>query len=176
MLDPTEFNPHPEDRGMDWKELPVTHRAVIPETYLDEMGHMNVMWYTHLFSQAADGLFTLFGMTLAYFEANQAGSFALEQHVRYFNEVRAGQHVTVRSRLLGRSDRLFHFMHFLSIDESDQLAATGEYIGAHVDMRIRRTSAIPRPIAELFDRLLAEHQQLAWAAPTCGAMKLRSGS
>jgi len=38
---------------MDLSSLPVLHRADIPETYLDEMGHMNVMWYTHLFSEGA---------------------------------------------------------------------------------------------------------------------------
>ena len=40
---------------MDLTALPITHRAVIPDDYLDEMGHMNVMWYTHLFSLARGG-------------------------------------------------------------------------------------------------------------------------
>ncbi len=69
--------PH-EALRMDLTALPITHRAVIPETYLDEMGHMNVMWYTHLFSLGAWGLFQLVGLNREYFEANQAGSFALD--------------------------------------------------------------------------------------------------
>ena len=44
---------------MNLSSLPITHRAVNPESYIDLMGHMNVMWYTHLFSQAACGLFQL---------------------------------------------------------------------------------------------------------------------
>ncbi|MEJ7639637.1 MAG: hypothetical protein WKF75_17105 [Singulisphaera sp.] len=40
---------------MDLNSLPITYRASIPESYLDEMGHMNVTWYTHLFSQAMGG-------------------------------------------------------------------------------------------------------------------------
>ena len=87
---------------MDLSALPVTHRAVIPDAYLDEMGHVNVMWYTHLFSQAAWGFFQMVGLTIEYFEANRAGSFALAQHFRYLKEVRLGQHVTLRSRVLGR--------------------------------------------------------------------------
>ena len=39
--------------------LPITHATVIPEDYLDMMGHMNVMWYTHLFGCATVGLFKL---------------------------------------------------------------------------------------------------------------------
>ena len=65
---------------MNLSSLPVTHRAVIPETYLDLMGHMNVMWYTHLFSEAVWGLFQRVGLTLEHFTANRTGSFALAQH------------------------------------------------------------------------------------------------
>ena len=40
------------------------------------------------------------------------------------------------------------------------LAATGEFIGAHVDMSIRRTSPLPADIAAVIDRLAAEHAAL----------------
>src|SRR5260370_24348324 len=93
--------------------LPVTQRAIIPESYLDEMGHMNVMWYTHLFSEATGGLFDRIGLTQDYFETNQAGTFALEAHVRYLKEVRVGERVTIRIRLVGRSAKRFHFLHFM---------------------------------------------------------------
>ena len=82
---------------MDLTPLPITHRATIPDAYLDEMGHMNVMWYTHLFSQGAWSLFQTVGLTRDYFQANHAGSFALAQHFRYIKEVRIGQHVTIRA-------------------------------------------------------------------------------
>src|SRR5262245_20709740 len=100
---------------MDLTKLPITHRAEIPSSYLDEMGHMNVMWYTHLFSEAASGLFQMVGLNLEYFKANQARSFALEQHFKYLKEVRLGQHVTLRSRVLGRSAKRWHSIHFMTI-------------------------------------------------------------
>jgi acyl-CoA thioester hydrolase len=156
---------------MNLTSLPVTHRAVIPEVYLDEMGHMNVMWYTHLFSCAAEGLFHSLGMTRAYFEANQTGTFALELHVRHLVEVRVGSHITMRSRLLGRSAKRFHFMHFMVLDDSATLAATEEAVGTHVDLRIRRGSPLPAHVTKEFDRLLAVHAALPWEAPVCGVMK-----
>jgi acyl-CoA thioester hydrolase len=156
---------------MDLKSLPLTWQAIIPESYLDENNHMNVMWYTHLFSCATGGLFDQIGLTMAYFEANQTGTFALEHHLRFLSEVRAGQAVTIRTRVLGRSVKRFHFMHFMIQDEGDILAATEEAVGSHVDLRIRRTSPLPRHIVEEFDRLLAEHGRLPWAAPVCGVMK-----
>src|SRR5262245_37199309 len=155
---------------MDLTALPITHRAVIPDDYLDEMGHMNVMWYTHLFSLGAWGLFQMVGLTRTYFEANHAGSFALEQHFRYLKEVRVGQHVTIRSRVLGRTAKRWHSIHFMTIDELDALAATAESVKTHVDMRVRRSSPMPPVITDAIDRLLAEHRNLDWDAPVCGAM------
>src|SRR5450755_4082794 len=112
----------PKFPPLDLSALPITYRKLIPENYRDEMGHMNVMWYTHLFSCSFEKFADQFGFNEAYFRAHHAGSFALETHVRYLAEVRIGQHVTVRSRALGRSAKLLHFMHFMTIDESGALA------------------------------------------------------
>jgi acyl-CoA thioester hydrolase len=155
---------------MDLTPLPVTHRAVIPGDYLDEMGHMNVMWYTHLFSQAAWGMFQLVGLTPEYFAAHSTGSFALAQHFRYLKEVRLGQPVTLRSRVLGRSAKRWHTIHFMTIDDAGTLAATAEVVSTHVDMTVRRSSPMPPAVTAAIDRLLAEHTRLGWDAPVCGAM------
>jgi acyl-CoA thioesterase FadM len=160
-----------QDYLMDLTALPITHRQAIPESYRDEMGHMNVMWYTHLFSQATGRLFELVGMTAEYFQANQAGTFALENHVRYLAEVLPGKEVTIRSRLLGRSAKRLHFMNFMVVAGQEVVAATGEYIAAHIDMRVRRTSPFPPPIADAIDRVLAGHARLNWEPPVCGVMK-----
>ena len=158
--------------SMDLTPLPITHEATIPESYLDAMGHMNVKWYTHLFGCATGGLFKLIGMDRDYFQTHQAGSFALAQHFSYRKEIRVGEHIVVRTRLLGRSERKFHLMHFMTKNEGHVLAATGEFLGAHIDMRERRMSPFPPPIAESLDRIAAEHAALDWQAPLCGALHI----
>jgi acyl-CoA thioester hydrolase len=156
----------------DLEALPVGYSTRIKEDFLDANAHMNVMWYTHLFSCALEDIFQRVGLTNEYFEANQAGTFALEGHVRYFNEVRVGQQVTIRTRLIGRSAKRFHFLHFMTNDDTQVLAATMESIGTHVDLRLRRSSPFPPDVTAAFDRLLAEHSQLPWPAPVCGAMRV----
>ena len=156
---------------MNLSSLPVTHQAVIPEDFIDEFGHVNVMWYTHLFTEAAGGLFQLVGLTREHFTTNGTGSFALAQHFRYLKEVRVGQHVTLRSRILGRSAKRWHTMHFMTIDELDVLAATSEAVSTYVDMTVRRSAAMPPVVTDAIDRLLREHAKLDWAAPVCGTMK-----
>jgi acyl-CoA thioester hydrolase len=153
--------------------LPITLSTTIPESYQDSMGHMNVMWYTHLFGKAASGLFKLAGMDRAYFESQQAGSFALAQFFRYRKEVRVGDRVTIRTRLLARSERQFHIIHFMTKGDDDVLAATGEFLAAHIDMSTRRTAAFPPDIAANIDRLIAEHSALDWDPPLSGAIQVR---
>jgi acyl-CoA thioester hydrolase len=157
---------------MNLLPLPITHEATIPESYLDSMGHMNVMWYTHLFGCATVGLFKLVGMDRNYFQSNQMGSFALAQHFNYRKEVRVGEQVVLRSRMLGRSERKFHVMHFMVKHDGHVLAATGEFLGAHIDMRVRRTAPFLPQVAEPIDRMVAEHAALGWDAPVCGAMQV----
>jgi acyl-CoA thioester hydrolase len=155
----------------DLEGLPITLRRHVPEEYRDLMGHMNVMWYTHLFSCAFEAFAEQFGFGEAYFRANQMGSFALETHVRYLAEVRIGNHVTIRSRLLGRSAKRIHFMHFMTVDETGALAAIQEHVGAHIDMRIRRMAPLPSELTDRFDKLVEAHNKLGWEAPVCGVMR-----
>jgi len=155
---------------MDFSALPITCQTIIPEEYMDEMNHMNVMWYTHLFDKATWRFFADLGMSLDYFEYQDAGAFALEQHTRYLAEVRLGQTVLLRTRAINRSIKRFHFMHFMIIEEGGVLAATTELIGMHIDRANRRSSPFPDAIARAFDRLSANHQTLDWNPPVCGVM------
>lgn len=157
---------------MDLTGLPITHEATIPESYLDLMGHMNVMWYTHLFGHASVGLFKRLGMDRNYVETYRRGTFALAQYFSYLKEVRVGEHVTLRSRLLGRSEKKFHIMHFMTKGDEPRLAATCELLGAHIDMTIRRTCPFTPHIAENLDRMIDEHSALGWDAPVSGAMRV----
>ncbi len=155
----------------DVRPLPLTHQATIPEDYLDSMGHMNVMWYTHLFAHAMGGMFKQIGMNRDYFVSNHAGSFALKQYVNYLIEVRFGEQISIYTRLLGRSPKRIHLMHFMVKDGSDVLASTSEVLLTHIDMRVRRSSPFLPTISESIDRLLAEHTALTWPAPLAGPIQ-----
>jgi acyl-CoA thioester hydrolase len=161
---------------MDYSQLPITNQATIPEEYIDVMGHVNIMWYTHLFDEAVYELWGLFGCGKEYYRSSGYGGFALEQHTLYLSEVRVGDSVTVRSRALGRSDKTFHFMHFLIRDVDNVLAATGEFVGVHIDRSTRRSAPFPDEALEKLDVLLAAHQQLDWDAPVCGVMGIKRNS
>ncbi len=158
---------------MDFSSLPITHQDTISEDYIDFLGHMNVMWYTHLFDEAVYEFWGMFGCGRDYHNSSSMGSFALEQHIRYLAEVRLGDSVTIRSRALGRSAKTFHFMHFMVRDKDDVLAATGEFVGVHIDLSTRRSKPFPKDALRKLDALLEAHRKLDWEAPVCGVMGVR---
>lgn len=151
--------------------LPRFNRLTIGPDHLDEMGHMNVRWYVGVCDDATWGFFASFGMTPDYMRAQRAGGFALQQFIRYLAEVRLDETVAVHTRLLGRSARRIHFMHFMLNETTSTLACTVEILGSYADLTTRRTAPFPPPIAEQIDAILSVHRQLDWDAPVCGVIQ-----
>lgn len=154
----------------DLEKLPVYHRQTIPEDYLDAMGHMNVRWYMALFDAASWQFFAAHGIDEAFIRNRKLGGFALKHHIQYLAEVQPGQQVAVRTRLLGRSSKRIHLMHFLVNETLNKLAATLESLGTHADIKLRRSAEMPRDIAALMDATLEKHGRLHWEAPVCGVI------
>ncbi len=157
----------------DLSSLPVTNHKVIPPDYIDIMGHMNVMWYLHIFDGGTRNLFSSFGFGGDYVRRTGMGSFALESHIRYLAELKEGEAVTVRSRVLDRSAKTIHFFHFMTKDRDGTLAATIEILGAHADLNLRKIVPFPAEVLDQLDPLLQAHQQLPWEAPVCGFIGVR---
>ncbi|MEM7114111.1 MAG: thioesterase family protein [Chloroflexota bacterium] len=152
------------------QQLPTDYRSTIPESYLDVMGHMNIRWYMALFNEGVLPFLQRIGLTQAYIDRENCGAFALEHFVRYLAEVHVGQTVTIHTRVVGRSAKRLHFMQFMANETTGSVAATLEILNSHADLAVRRTSPYPREITDKIDVLLAEHAQLTWEVPICGAM------
>lgn len=154
---------------MDFSGLPLGYEGKVEAQHLDFLGHMNVMWYTHIFDLATWGFYEGFGFGREYHQGER-GSFALEMYTRYLAEVRLGEGFRIYTRAIGRSKKLFHFIHFMVREQDGELAATSEMLGIHIDMRTRRSNEIPAELGAAWDRLIAEHNALGWDAPLSGAM------
>lgn len=152
--------------------LPLFHRETIPSTYIDLMGHMNVQWYMALYNAAGRKFFASLGMDEEYYKREQAGGFALKHFIRYYAEVCEGETVVVRSRIVGRSEKRIHFVHFMVNETTRKLASTLEALGSHADMRIRRTAPYPQEMADMIDAKLEEYEKLDWDPPLCGCITI----
>ncbi len=154
----------------DLRELPRYHVETITDEYLDIMGHMNVRWYVVLFSRAVTGLFKEIGMTEEYFASGKNGSFALRQFINYLAEVRSGETISVHTRLIERSEKRIHLVHFMLNETREVLSATMETLISHADLTRRKTSPFPPESAARIDSLAAAADELSWQAPLCGAI------
>lgn len=151
--------------------LPVYYRVTVGSEHLDAMGHLNVRWYVGFFDESTWAFMAHFGVTSNYIHEKQAGMAALEQHIRYFAEVRLGQTLAIKTRLLSRSAKRVHFIHFMVNETTTMLAATTELVAIHMSLTERRSVPFAEELASGLDTILARHQQLGWDAPVCGVMK-----
>ena len=154
------------------QQLPQTHSVTVSDEWIDVMGHMNVAYYTSMFSTAMLNFRSSLGLDNETVQKQHIGAFAIETHTRYLHESRVGDQLQVHTRVLGRSKskKRFHAMHFALNPSKEVVSATFEVVVANVDLLERRmTSILPEVLARM-DAMIVEQQQLAWAAPICGTL------
>lgn len=154
-------------------ELPVSMSREVPPEYLDENLHMNISHYLVLTSDAVIDRCAELGMGQSYIDDRRLTTFTAEHHIRYYNELRLGQKLSVHIRLLERSSKALHAMAFLLNRSSESLACTLEATLVHVGMDTRRPVDYPEDIAARLDTEIESTTGLNWVAPTCGAMGIR---
>ena len=141
-------------------EPPITHRGAVYPWECDQIGHMNVTWYVSKFDQATWVLFAMIGMTGTYFRDNDAGMGAVQYNVTYKREMRAGETLSVRSRIVEVRDKVMRYVHEMVADESGEVAAIAEVTAVHMDTRARRSRPFPPEIAARARAMMDEHRDL----------------
>src|SRR5882672_12672374 len=128
-------------------ELPITYRGVVYPWHCDQMGHMNVMWYTGKFDEGTWHLFSLIGCTSDYMMKNNRGMVAVEQHSTYKKELLASNLVHIRSGILEVKEKTIRIFHEMFNSETNELAATSMLLGVHLDTVVRKAAPLPEEIA-----------------------------
>jgi acyl-CoA thioester hydrolase len=134
----------------------VTYRGTVYPWHCDHVGHMNVMWYVGKFDEATWNLFQRLGITPGYLRQQQRGMAAVDQHIEYRRELKAGDVVTIRSQVLELSERKIRFRHEMVNGDTGEVAAVTTLLGVHMDTQARRACAFPAKISELARRHLPQ--------------------
>lgn len=127
-------------------ELPITYRGVVYPWQCDQVGHMNVTFYTAKFDEATWQLFALIGITPTYIRENERGMAALTKNTTFKRELRSGDVVTIRSEVLSIKDKIIQFRHDMYNDETNEISAYTTLTGVHMDTVIRKSCPIPEKI------------------------------
>ena len=99
--------------------------------------------------------------------------FSAEHHLTYLNEIRIGDQLEGRARLLGRGEKTVHGISVLTDVTTGTIAGQCEWVQMAVNLDERRSTPFPQHIAAALDAMIAEHAALPWSLPRAGTMGAR---
>lgn len=129
-------------------ELAVTHRGVVYPRELDHMGHMNVVSYVAKFDQATWNFFCDIGFTPSYLRDSGRALAAVRYDITYKKELRAGDVVTIRTKLTRVGSSSLTYVHEMRNGETIEIAALAEVTGVLIDRETRRSTPFPVDVVE----------------------------
>jgi acyl-CoA thioester hydrolase len=108
---------------------------------------MNVMHYVGKFDEATWHFLAHFGITPSYLKNENRGMVAVEQNFKYFEELNAGDLITVKTKLIEFKPKAIVFVHRMYNVETNNIAAEGRMVGVHIDMTLRKSVEFPKEIS-----------------------------
>lgn len=118
-------------------------QTIVPAEWIDINHHMNSTHYGLLIYQAHVLFSEEVGLGKTYAADGKNGKAVVESHLIYEREVSEGERLEVRSWLLGVDDKKLHFYHELHNLSRACRAAVSEQLDVHMDLHLRKASAIP---------------------------------
>lgn len=107
----------------------------------DDIGHMNVQFYTARASDAAFFVRHELGLSPSVIRKTNTTMIALEEHYRYHRELLAGDMYTIRTRLIEMREKTLVVLHEIWNAATHELAATIVAVSASFDMGTRKLVA-----------------------------------
>ncbi len=138
--------------------LPVTAMRQVPVTWTDYNGHMNETHYLEAASLATDRFMEMIGADAAYVATGKS-YFTVENHIRYLDEIHAGDRLTVSTQVLAGQGKKMQLFHRLWRGDGT-LAATVETLLLHTDLKTRRTSPPDPAVAQALAGWVTRHAAL----------------
>lgn len=138
--------------------LPVTACRQVPTSWTDYNGHMNETHYIEAASLATDRFMEMIGADAAYVAAGKS-YFTVESHVRYLDEVKAGDRLTVTTQVMAGAGKKMHLFHRLWRGDG-ALAATVETLLLHTDLTARRSSEPDATVLAALSHFAKTHADL----------------
>jgi acyl-CoA thioester hydrolase len=133
--------------------------TVKPE-WVDYNGHFNMAYYNVLFDEAAEEMFSGFGLGPAYVKEANCSYFTLEAHLTYLRELHAGDSVQVETIILDCDHKRVHYVQRMLHKDAGWLSCVSEVIVAHVDLQAKKTAHFPDHIYNRIKFAEKSHENL----------------
>ena len=137
----------------------VPQERLIPAEWIDYNGHVTESRYLELAADATDVLLAHLGLGPEYIEST-GSYYTVETHICHIGQLRAGDHVTVATQVLGGDERRLHVFHEITARDADGPAATAEHLLLHVDAASGRVGRAHGEVRERALALINAHAEL----------------
>lgn len=125
-----------------------TFRGFVYPWEMDHIGHMNVKFYVGKFDEASWHFLANFGITPTYLIENERGVVAVEQNIKYQEEVQSGTLLVISSALDYAKNRVIRYKHFMHNAESGTQVAEMVLTVVHIDTQTRKSCEFPSNIMD----------------------------
>lgn len=153
--------------------LPAFAVQPVPSAFEDSNGYLNVRHYLGIGSEGLDESLYDIGIPFNWPIVSGFASLSAEHHVTYFHELKTGDAMSVRVRLVGVNDRAAHAIVYILDDTNQRVACVFEEIFLCVKVSERQTAAWPADVAAGLAGRAAEHAAIGWEPALSGSLGLR---
>lgn len=115
-----------------------TFRGTVNTWECDEVGHMNVQFYVARASDAGFYMRDALGISPSVVRNEGRAVVALEEHVRFLRELRAGDIMNMRTRLVEMRDTTVVTFHEMFNSASGETSATIVAVSGYFDLKTRK--------------------------------------
>lgn len=140
-------------------ELPITVTRQVPQSWTDYNGHMNEAHYQEASAQATDQFMALIGVDAAYIAAG-GSYFTVETHLRFLEELKQGDALTLTTQVILGHGKKMHLFHRMYNGLGGKLVATSETMLLHMDLNARKSSLPSEAVARCLDGFAQSHAQM----------------
>ncbi|MCV2879530.1 carnitine 3-dehydrogenase [Sedimentimonas flavescens] len=131
--------------------------VTVPGGWVDYNGHMTEFRYLQVCGDATDAFLIHIGLDAGY-RAKGCSAYTVETHIRHIAEVKAGERLSVETRLLGHDAKRFRLHHAI-LREDGSIAATGEHMLLHVDTAASRATPMGEALIAALDAVAAQESE-----------------
>lgn len=141
------------------------HHTRVRGGWVDYNGHMTEFRYLQVLGDATDAFLIHIGLDADY-RTGGCSAYTVETHIRHLAEVKAGELLTVETRLLGHDNKRFRLHHSIQREDRSEVA-TGEHMLLHVDTNAGHATPMPdamiATLAQVAAKETAPHPEHAGA-------------
>ena len=117
-----------------------------------------MMYYVGKFDEATWNLFCELGITFSYLKENQRAMAAVEQNLKYMQELHAGDNISINSHVVEVRSKAVRFTHEMIKVETGSPCATCEITAVHMDGVARKAVAFPDELSEKLHNAAASEE------------------